>query len=130
MAAYQHRLEQRADKLAAAMKARVQALSTGITPPGSRPPFTQTFGKDRALDTLLTHWQHPATQQWVQSLPPMDQLSLHNALSQRILERGLMPATAQPDGMSITGGAEANRASMMGVNQLAAPQFQAIRNVS
>lgn len=126
---YQHTLERRSVKLAAAIDGRVNSFSTALTPPGSRPPFTQTFSKDRALDTILDNWQHPATQQWISQMDPASQLELHNALSQHILEKGLMPTTAQPDGISVTRGAETNRASLMGVNRLAAPSFNAVRNL-
>lgn len=126
---YVHILERRSLKLANAMSRRVQTMSTALTPPGSRPPFTQTFSKDKALDTILNNWKLPATQQWIGSMDPQSQLELHNALSQHILEKGLMNATAQPGGTSM-GPAELNRASMMGVNQLAAPSFNAVRNLS
>lgn len=127
---YQHTLERRSLRLASAMQRRVESFSTALTPPGSRPPFTQTFSKDKALDTILTHWKMPATQQWISSMDPQSQLELHNALSQHILEKGLMNATSQPDGFSTSGAAELNRASSMGVNHLAAPNFGMVRNLS
>lgn len=128
--AYQHTLERRATRLAGAMQRRVQTFSTALTPPGARPPFTQTYNPNKALDAILNHWQHPATQQWIASMDPASQLELHNALSQHILEKGYMNPTAQPDGMSMDGGAELNRASGMNANMLTAPSFGALRNVS
>lgn len=126
----QHRLEIRATKLAGAIQNRVNTLSEGITPPGARPPFTTHYNPQKAADFILKNWQHPATQQWIGSMDPQSQLELHNALSQHILDQGLMPATAQPEGMSVSGGAEMNRASMMGVNPLRASSFAMQRNVS
>ena len=127
--AYQHVLERRSLKLATAIQNRVSSFSSALTPPNTRPPFTTTFGKDKALDTILNNWKLPATQQWVQSMDPQSQLELHNALSQHILEKGYMNATSQPDGISM-GGAELNRASSMGVNRLAAPQMGMVRNLA
>lgn len=126
---YQHSLERRSIRLASAIQQRVHSFSTALTPPGTRPPFTQTFSKDKALDTILQNWKLPATQNWIGAMDPRSRLELHNALSQHILEKGYMNATAQPGGMGM-GPAEMNRASLMGVNRLAAPSFAAVRNVS
>lgn len=127
---YQHTLERRSLRLANAMQQRVSSFATALTPPGSRPPFTQTFSKDRALDTILNNWKLPATQQWMASMDPSSRLELHNALSQHIMDKGLMNATSQPGGISTNGTAELNRASSMGVNHLAAPSFGMVRNLS
>lgn len=92
MADPQHRLEVRATKLAAALQHRIGVFAQAVTPPGSRPPFTQAFSESKALDTILKHWNHPATQQWIGSMDPVSQLELHNALGEHI--RGLMPDPA------------------------------------
>ena len=123
----QNRLEQRSAKLASALKHRVNVYSQAITPPGARPPFTKTFSEPKALQTILDHWNHPATQAWISAMDPQSQLELRNALGEHI--KGLMPSTAQPDGMSVTGQAEMNRASTMAANPLAAGMFAAQRNI-
>lgn len=112
MADSQHRLEARADKLAAALQHRVGVFAQAVTPPGSRPPFTKPFSESKALDTILQHWNHPATQQWISSMDPVAQLELHNAIGEHI--RGLMP----------------DPASNMAANPLAAGGFRAGMNVS
>ena len=128
--AYQHRLEIRATKLAAAVNRRIDTFSAALRPPGTRPPFTQMMSPNRALDTILKNWRLPQTQDWINAMDPQSRLELHNALSQHIQSQGLMPSTAQPDGMSVNGQAEMDRASMMGVNMDRASMFPMQRNVT
>ena len=51
------------------------------------------FSANKALDTILKNWRLPETQQWIGSMDPQSQLELHNALSQHIMDQGLMPAS-------------------------------------
>lgn len=51
----QHPLEQRAALLGAAVKQRVHALSNGITPKGTRPPFTRRYSTAEALRWWMEH---------------------------------------------------------------------------
>lgn len=126
---YQHILERRSSNLASAMKQRVNTFATALTPPGQRPPFTQMFSKDKAMDTILNNWQLPAMQQWINSMDPQSKLELHNALSQHIMEKGLMNNTAQPNGIPANGAMSMDKASSMGVDKLGAPNVGAIRNL-
>lgn len=107
-----NRFEARATKLAGALKQRVNVYSQAITPPGARPPFTRPYSEPRALQAILDHWSHPATQAWISAMDPQQQLELHNAIGNHI--RGLMP----------------NLASPMASNPLAAGGYRAGMNVS
>ena len=111
---YQHSLEARASKLAAALNQRVDAFASALTPPGSRPPFTHSFSRTGALDTILKNWNHPATQQWIGAMDPLAQLQLHNALGEHIRQSGMMP----------------DPASRMAANPLGASSYRVGMNVS
>lgn len=126
---YEHALERRSSRLASAMKQRVQTFATSLTPPGTRPPFTQTFSRDKALDMILNAWHMPAMQQWVGAMDPASKLELHNALSEHIMQKGLMNSTSQPDGIPASGATSMDKASSMGVNKLGATNVGMVRNL-
>ena len=89
---YTHRLEARSVKLAAAVKSRVDSFATALTPPGARPPFTRLFSEPKAITWWLDNWNNPETGLRLrQAMPPLNQIELHNMLSQHIMENGLVP---------------------------------------
>lgn len=100
--------DRRANRLAAAIKQRVNAGANGITPPGQLPPFTKRV----TPDWLLKNWQHPKVQQWMAAQDPVKQLEIANMVGRHI--QGLMPEPASP----------------MAANPLGASPYRAGMNIS
>lgn len=83
-----HQLERRAQKLAEALQKRIDALSTYISPKGSRPPFKELLRKPEALEFWRTHLNDEYGARVLQQMQPLDVIELHQALAQADSDQG------------------------------------------
>lgn len=68
--------------LATAAKKRMDALAYGITPKGSRPPFTRRYSPAETLTWWLQHRYDPLGMALVQNMTPMQVAQLDAWLTQ------------------------------------------------
>ena len=79
--AHPHPLERRADMLAAAMKAHVNAVAEALTPKGGRPPFTRRVSAREAFEWWLKHRYQPVGLAEYARMTPLQQQELDGWLS-------------------------------------------------